>query len=82
MPPAPRIWTELRVLREKDGHSLASLARATINPDTGKAMSLGYLSDLENGKREPSARITKLLANSLHVPLSMIEKRSRNEMSA
>lgn len=80
MPPtetAPRTtWTELRVIREKDGHSLASLARAAVD-DTGKAMSLGYLSDLENGKREPSARITKRLARALNVPVSMLEKRRR-----
>ena len=75
-------WTSLRVIREKDGHSLASLARATINPDTGKAMSLGYLSDLENGKREPSARITKLLAQTLNVPVSVIEKRRLEQVSA
>ena len=40
-------WQELRVIREKDGYSLTSLAKAAD-------MSLGYLSDLENGRREPS----------------------------
>lgn len=60
-------WLELRVLREKDGHSLSSLARAAD-------MSLGYLSDLENGKRTPSAAITKRLARALNVPVSVLEK--------
>lgn len=60
-------WLELRVIRTKDGHSLSSLARAAD-------MSLGYLSDLENGKREPSASITKKLAETLKVPVSVLQK--------
>jgi transcriptional regulator with XRE-family HTH domain len=71
-PPPPRTWVELRVLREKDGHSLTSLARAAD-------MSLGYLSDLENGKREPNARMIKKLAVALNVPVSMLEKHRRDE---
>jgi transcriptional regulator with XRE-family HTH domain len=67
-------WTALRVLREKDGHSLTSLAKAA--PDAnGKPMSLGYLSDLENGKRTPSPAIIKRLARALNVPMSMLEPR-------
>lgn len=78
-----KIWTELRVLREKDGHSLTSLARATeVKDRTGKtiqkAISLGYLSDLENGKREPTAPIRKRLARALNVPVSMLEKHRRD----
>lgn len=76
-----RPWLELRVIREKDGHSLASLAKATKN-DEGKPMSLGYLSDLENGKREPSAPITKRLARTLNVPVSVLEKHRRDEPAA
>jgi transcriptional regulator with XRE-family HTH domain len=68
-------WLELRVLREKDGHSLTSLARVA-------GMSLGYLSDLENGKREPSATITKRLAIALNVPVSVLEKARRIERGA
>lgn len=63
-------WQELRVLREKDGHSLTSLAAAAN-------MSLGYLSDLENGRREPNARVTKKLAMALNVPVSVLEKARR-----
>lgn len=75
MTPAPRAtWTQLRVLREKDGHSLSSLAAVTVNAD-GKPMSLGYLSDLENGKRRPSAAVIKRLARALNVPMSMLEPR-------
>lgn len=63
-------WQELRVLREKDGHSLTSLAAAAN-------MSLGYLSDLENGRREPNSRVTKKLAMALNVPVSVLEKARR-----
>lgn len=67
MTTTPSTWLELRVIRTKDGHSLSSLARAA-------GMSLGYLSDLENGKRHPSAAITKKLAETLKVPMSVLEK--------
>lgn len=72
MPKQPTTWLELRVLREKDGHSLSSLARAAN-------VALGYLSDLENGKREPSAVVTKKLAVALNVPVSVLEKDRRIE---
>lgn len=83
MPEKPRTtWTELRVLRTKDGHSLTSLAAATAPyTGTGKPLSLGYLSDLEKGRREPNARITKVLAQTLNVPVSVLEKR-REPVSA
>lgn len=68
--PQPKTWQELRVIREKDGHSLTSLAKAA-------SMSLGYLSDLENGRREPNARVTKQLAIALNVPVSVLEKHRR-----
>lgn len=60
-------WLELRVIRTKDGHSLASLARAS-------GVSLSYLSQLESGDRKPSTTITKRLADALHVPYSVLEK--------
>lgn len=61
------IWWELRVIREKDGHTLTSLAKAA-------GMSLGYLSDLENGRRWPNPQMTKKLAVALKVPTSVLEK--------
>lgn len=67
MTKTPDIWWELRVIREKDGHSLTSLARVA-------GMSLGYLSDLENGRRWPNAQMTKKLAVALNVPVSVLEK--------
>lgn len=74
MSKTPQTWMELRVLREKDGHSLTSLAKAAD-------MSLSYLSDLENGRREPNARMTKKLAQALNVPVSVLEKARRIEVA-
>lgn len=76
----PDIWWELRVIREKDGHTLTSLAKAT-NLD-GKPMSLGYLSDLENGRRWPNPKVTKALAVALNVPVSVLEKPRPTEVAS
>jgi transcriptional regulator with XRE-family HTH domain len=69
-----KTWIELRVLREKDGHSLSSLSRES-------GVSLGYLSDLENGKRRPSAPVIAKLARALNVPKSMLEPRRDLEVA-
>lgn len=61
------IWDELRVIRTKDGHSLASLAKAS-------GVSLGYLSDLEGGHRWPNPTQVKKLARALNVPMSVLER--------
>jgi transcriptional regulator with XRE-family HTH domain len=77
--PTPDIWWELRAFREKDGHSLTSLAKV-VPPGPGNAkqgMSLGYLSDLENGRRQPSPQITARLAAALRVPVSVLVKGPR-----
>lgn len=60
-------WNELRVIRTKDGHSLASLSKAS-------GVSLGYLSDLEGGHRWPNATQLKKLALALNCPVSVIER--------
>lgn len=75
MTQAPDTWWELRVIREKDGHSLTSLAKTA-------GMSLGYLSDLENGRRWPNATVTKKLAVALNVPVSVLEKPRPTERGA
>lgn len=61
-------WTELRVLREKDGHSLTSLGKAA-------GLSRSYLCLLEGGKRRPNAGVIARLAEALNVPKSMLEPR-------
>ncbi|MDI3330661.1 MAG: helix-turn-helix transcriptional regulator [Micrococcus sp.] len=57
-------------MREKDGHTMASLAKtAGISP--------GYLNDLEKGRRDPGPQVTKKIAKALNVPASAIEKYRR-----
>lgn len=68
-------WIELRVLREKDGQSLTQLAK-------GSGIALGYLSDLENGKRPPNPRVIVKLARALNVPKSMLEPRREIEQAS
>lgn len=68
-------WIELKVLREKDGHSLRSLADAV-------PMALGHLSDLEAGKRRPTPKVIVKLATALNVPKSMLEPRRVIEPAA
>lgn len=60
--------TALRILREKDGHTKLSLAKAA-------GVAIGYLSDLENGKRPGNATVIAKLAAALNVPKSMLEAR-------
>ncbi len=64
----PEPWLELTVLRTKDGYSKASFARAA-------GISLSYLVDLEHGRRRPSARMLKLFAATLDVPVEVLEPR-------
>lgn len=68
-------WLELRVLRERDGHTLTSLAKKS-------GISLSYLSDLENGRRWPNPKMTKKLSDALKVPYSVLVKpRHREEFA-
>ena len=61
------VWQELRVIRTKDGQSLAELSR-------NSGVSLGYLSDLEGGHRWPNATQLKKIAAGLHCPVSVLER--------
>lgn len=61
------IWQELRVVRTKDGQSLAELSRTS-------GVSLGYLSDLEGGHRWPNATQLKKIATALNCPVSVLER--------
>jgi transcriptional regulator with XRE-family HTH domain len=68
----PQVWQELRTLRTLNGDTLTSLA-------TRADMALSYLSELENGHREPNARVTKKLAEALKVPISVLAKAAAPE---
>jgi transcriptional regulator with XRE-family HTH domain len=61
-------WVELREWRYAKGFSLSELAREST-------VSKSYLSDLENGRKNPSPRIVAKLAVALNVPLARIERR-------
>lgn len=58
----------LTVLREKNGDSKTSLAERA-------GMSLGYLADLEKGRRKGNPDVIARLAVALNVPKSLIERR-------
>jgi transcriptional regulator with XRE-family HTH domain len=58
----------LTVLREKDGHTISSLAKLA-------GFSVGYINDLEKGRRKGNAVVIKTLAAALNVPVSLLEAR-------
>lgn len=63
------VWTEFRVFRTKDGQSLTDVHNAT-------GLSLGHLSDLENGRRLPTPATLKKIARALNVPMSALERQA------
>jgi transcriptional regulator with XRE-family HTH domain len=58
----------LVVLREKDRSSKTHLAKRA-------GISLGYLADLESGRRKGNPEVIGKLADALNVPTSMLERR-------
>lgn len=58
----------LVVLREKDRASKTQLAKKA-------GISLGYLADLESGRRKGNPEVIGKLADALNVPTSMLERR-------
>jgi transcriptional regulator with XRE-family HTH domain len=70
-PPVP--WTELRVIREKDGFSLRQLAEIS-------GYTANYLSLCENGERRPSEETIKTLAEVLRVPFSMLKPHGPHDL--
>lgn len=64
----------LTVLREKDGHTKTTLAKAA-------GITIGYLADLESGRRKGNPAVITKLSSALNVPRSLLEKR-RSEAAA
>ena len=67
----------LRILREKDGYTVARLAETLgISPQ--------YLGDIEAGRRtlKRNPGLIKKIAETLNVPTSMIEHRAPGEVGA
>jgi transcriptional regulator with XRE-family HTH domain len=69
------VWNELRVLRERTGFSSADLAREANIPPS-------LMSMLENGKRWPTTKVTKKLADALKVPYTVLERPESEKESA
>ena len=69
------IWAELRILKERTGFTSAELARQA---NVGK----GYLWQLENGQRWPSAAVTKKLAEALKVPYTVLARPDEQKVPA
>ncbi|GGM70811.1 hypothetical protein GCM10012275_46560 [Longimycelium tulufanense] len=59
-------WAVLRVVRKKDGHTQASLARAA-------GVTRQYVSLLERGLRAPTSQVIAKFAAVLNVPKSVLE---------
>lgn len=68
----PNGWLELQVIRSKDGLTLQQLSRLAN-------VAVGHLSDLEQGKRQPTPAIVKRIALALNVPVSVLEPSPRDE---
>lgn len=70
MPDSERTpWIELKTLRAKDNMTLKQLSGVT-------GLSFTYLSDLEIGRRRPSASAISKIALAMNVPKSMLEPRA------
>lgn len=67
-----KTWDRLTITRELAGHTKTSLAKLA-------GISLGYVNDMEKGRREPNPAVTLKLARALNVPMSFIEKEDRIE---
>jgi transcriptional regulator with XRE-family HTH domain len=68
-PPTARLdGHALAVLRQKDGHTITTLAALA-------GYSVGYINDLEKGRRKGNASVIRRLADVLNVPMSMLERR-------
>lgn len=67
----------LKVLREKDGWTATALAKHM-------GISLQYLLDIESGKRmlKRNPELIRRFANTLNVPVSMLESRAPGETDA
>lgn len=71
MPKPPRVTLNrlaLTVIRQKDGHTMVSLAKAT-------GYTTSYINDLEKGRRAGNAVVIRKLADALNVPASLLEAR-------
>jgi len=69
------VGEELRRLRQDQGRTLRDVSSAA-------RVSLGYLSEIERGQKEPSSELLAAICTALEVPLSTLLKSVSEEIAA
>lgn len=69
------VGEELRRLRQDQGRTLRDVSSAA-------RVSLGYLSEIERGQKEPSSELLAAICTALEVPLSSLLRSVANEVAA
>lgn len=68
------VGEQLRRLRQDQGRTLRDVSSAA-------RVSLGYLSEIERGQKEPSSELLAAICSALDVPLSSLLRSVSNEVS-
>jgi transcriptional regulator with XRE-family HTH domain len=69
------VGEELRRLRQDQGRTLRDVSSAA-------RVSLGYLSEIERGQKEPSSELLAAICTALEVPLSSLLRSVADEVAA
>jgi transcriptional regulator with XRE-family HTH domain len=69
------VGEELRRLRQDQGRTLRDVSSAA-------RVSLGYLSEIERGQKEPSSELLAAICTALEVPLSVLLRSVADEVAA
>ena len=69
------VGEQLRRLRQDQGRTLRDVSSAA-------RVSLGYLSEIERGQKEPSSELLAAICSALDVPLSVLLRSVSDEVAA
>lgn len=69
------VGEQLRSLRQDQGRTLRDVSSAA-------RVSLGYLSEIERGQKEPSSELLAAICTALDVPLSILLRSVSDEIAA
>jgi transcriptional regulator with XRE-family HTH domain len=69
------VGEQLRRLRQDQGRTLRDVSSAA-------RVSLGYLSEIERGQKEPSSELLAAICTALDVPLSILLRSVSDEVAA
>jgi transcriptional regulator with XRE-family HTH domain len=69
------VGEQLRRLRQDQGRTLRDVSSAA-------RVSLGYLSEIERGQKEPSSELLAAICTALDVPLSILMRSVSDEVAA